>query len=102
MPYDNPNEGFAEERFYNYEYDNSYRTKFMKLKLNHRFMINEIDEFDNATISNLVGYVHLNYFKKIKLDWIFKKMWVQKTENTKWLIGFVVTSLIGILAIVYK
>ena len=74
---DYPSNGFFEERLYEYEYDNSYKSKFKKLKLNYRFMIRDNgDEFDDATIANLEGYAHLNYIQRIKLAWIFKRAWI--------------------------
>lgn len=94
---DYPSDGFFEERFFNYEYDNSFKTKFKKLKLNYRFMINAMHEEDDATIANVVGYGHLNYFKKIRLDWIFKKTWIQNNENIKWLLGLIASFVTGYL-----
>ena len=92
---DYPCDGFFEERFYEYKYDNSYKIKFKKLKLNYRFMISEEYNFDDATIANLVGYAHLNYIQRIKLALIFKRAWIQKNENIKWLAGFLISFALG-------
>ncbi|MBP2831983.1 hypothetical protein J8281_07250 [Aquimarina sp. U1-2] len=93
---DYPRDVFFEERHYEYEYDNSYKSKFKKLKLNYRFMIGDDgDNFDDATIANLVGYAHLNYIQRIKLAWIFKRAWIQKNENIKWLAGLLISFALG-------
>jgi len=80
-------DGFLEERFFNYKYDNSYKFKFKNLKLNHRFTIHPFHEDDDAINSGFVGYGHLSFINRLRLDWMFRKTWFQKPENIKWLIS---------------
>ena len=94
-------DGIFEERFFNYEYDNSYKYKFKNLKLNHRFRIHPFHENDDATISGFVGYGHLSLIMRLKLDWIFRKTWFQKPENIKWLISIPIAILTAWLTSIF-
>ncbi|MCX6733922.1 MAG: hypothetical protein NTX63_03850 [Candidatus Peregrinibacteria bacterium] len=69
------------------ETDNTYEKEFEELKLNHRFTFFASHESDDDLLANLTGYAHLNFFKKTKMDWLFKRHWLQKGDNVKWLIG---------------
>lgn len=77
----------VETKFYTFERDNKYKHRFKNLKLNYRFMINGNDEWEDDSIAFLQGYVRLNFYQIVKLNWIHNKSWIQKPENIKWLIS---------------
>lgn len=90
-----PFDGYAEKRLFSYDFDNTYRRTFLKLKLNHCFYIDRMHDDDDSEIADLKGYVHLNWYKRVRLGWYFRKTWIQKSDNLKWLIGLIVSLLSG-------
>lgn len=89
-------------RLFEYKYDNSYKNSFPKLKLNFLFHVfQSTDPDDDSFLTNHWGYIHLNFFQQIQLGWTFRKCWIQKSENLKWLacilISIFVSGLITLL-----
>lgn len=83
--------GYHEKRLFNYEKNNNFIKEFGKLNLNHKITIYHSHEDDCANIAGTVGYVHLNMIQRINLGWTFKRNWIQKSENLKWLISIPVS-----------
>ena len=89
------------KRFYIYESDNRWKKEFPKLKLNTRLTISPFytdnSYCDDSTIGGKTGYVHLNLLHRFRLNWIFKRTFLQKSSNLKWLVGTSI-ALLGALA----
>ena len=85
--------GYYEKRLFNYEYDNSFKKEFGKLKLNHKITIYHSREDDCSSIAGILGFVHLNMFQRINLGWSFQRNWLQNPENIKWLISIPISIL---------
>lgn len=90
---ENIENGTYEKRFFNYEFDNSFKKEFSKLNLNHKIIIYHSHEDDASDISGTVGYVHLSIIQRIKLGWTFQRNWLQKPENIRWLISIPISIL---------
>ena len=82
-------------RFFDYKYDTRYKNVFPKLKLNYYLKIELSGMEDELLIESSIGgkngYCYLNQFQKFKLNWSFGDTWFQKKENTKWLLGGLMT-----------
>lgn len=99
-------ESYTEENYpipemgkFSYEEDNTYKKEFKKIKLNHKITIYSNNDYDAKT---LAGYIHLGLINKIKLDWFFKRTWIQDGENLKWLASIpvsIITSIVTTLII---
>lgn len=89
------------KRFYTYEFDNRWEKEFPKLKLNTHLIISPFytddSYYDDSTIGGKTGYVHLNLLQRFRLNWIFKRTFLQKSSNLKWLVGTLI-ALLGTLA----
>lgn len=90
---------FPEQGFFACEPDNNFEKQFQNLKLNHRFTFHQSFPDDDSSLVGELGYAHLNFIKKTRINWIFKRHWLQKEDNIKWLIAIpiaIMTTLITI------
>ncbi len=86
------------KNLFDYYFDNTYKAEFSKLKLNYRFIFFHNDDGDEMSdLSGKEPYAHLNFLQKTYLNWIFKKSWILKSENIKWLIGISLSVIIALL-----
>lgn len=81
---------------FSYEFDNTFYKEY-KFKPNIKFVIFPVCEDDDDHITNTTAFAHLSYIKRLRLDWTFRKCWIQNSENLKWLISIpmsIITALI--------
>lgn len=74
-------------KIFSCEKDNTFQKEFKKLPLNYKFTFYPRHEDDDDLLASLEGYAHLNYINRKKIDWLFNRHWLQKSENIKWLIS---------------
>lgn len=73
------------------EKDNTYKKVFKKINLNYRFKFYHTHEYDDSSLAGIEGYTYLNFYKKMKIEWLFKRSWFQQNKNIKWFLGIIIT-----------
>lgn len=95
--------GWCAKNSFDYKYDNYYKYEFPKLRLNYRLTFYHQENGDEMSeLTGMRAYAHLNIPQRIYLSWIFRRSWIQKSENIKWLISIpisIFTALITTLII---
>jgi len=86
-------------RVFNCNYDNTYSRAF---NLNYLFELQGLLDEDtmedpDADMFPWWGYAHLNLIQRLILSWTFKRNWLQKPENIKWLISIPISILTALI-----
>jgi hypothetical protein len=68
-----------QKNFYEYPLEYEYRL----IDINREVFTEKVNTQLNGRIK---FYCNLNYFNRLKLKSEFKKLWIQQTENIKWII----------------
>ncbi len=85
-------------RQFSYQNDDTYKSIFPRLKLNTKVKIfhssiHDLEDSngfvyqDGSIIGGKEGYCYLNFIQRLFLDFSFKKLWIQKEKNLKWIIS---------------
>ena len=92
-----PFSNYEEKEEFKFFLDNTYSNLYKNIKPNCRFDIGKSNIESDGVIGGYSLYAKLGRLDIYRLQWIFKKTWLQKSENVKWIISMFLSAIaIGI------